>query len=62
MVGEVMSLLDALLGNFRPWRRLRGGKWEHLVACCACPVETWERVHVFRPLHRPKVYQREDYR
>lgn len=54
--------LDWLLGGWWLWRRVRGGRWEHVAATCACPVDTWERVPLFRPRHHPKVLNREDYR
>jgi hypothetical protein len=58
----MMRTFDVLLGGFRAWRRWRGGKWEHLSASCACPVDSWDRVDVFRPQHWPTVIAREDHR
>lgn len=57
----MIDLLDVLFGGCAAWRRLRGGKWEHLSACCVCPVDSWERVDLFRAGYWPTVLEREVY-
>lgn len=59
-----MSLIDAMLGFFKSYRRLRGGKWEQLDN-----FEwglSWERIDVWRAIDRRPflctVSKREDYR
>lgn len=38
-----MSVLDFLLGGFRPWRRLRGGRWLDVFHVPSCTVVGWVR-------------------
>lgn len=56
-----MRLLDALFGDIRAWRILRGGRWEHVSATCVCPYDGWQRVELFRANHWPTVTEREDH-
>lgn len=64
----VMGLLDALVGDFRPYRRLRGGKWEYErnISVGAMGVIFWSRVDVWTSRDRKDfgscILRREDYR
>ena len=39
-----MSFLDFVLGGFRLWRRMRGGRWADVFHVPSCAVVGWIRL------------------